>query len=534
MSVLWISIFASTGLSALLTWMAREVANARGLASGPDSGRHVHTSPIPRVGGVAIFCTFILGYPLYLLAASRGLVAGPANNDVIKVLLPAMALFVAGLVDDLRGIRPGTKLLVQAAGGLCLYLSGLKFACFSALFATSWINSALCLATTVFWVVLVCNAVNLIDGLDGLAAGAALFSMVTIFAVALAQGRTGVAVAVLILGGSIFGFLLFNFNPASIFLGDSGSLFVGFILSGLVLCESQRQQSLLDAISIPLISFALPLTDTALSVLRRFLSGHSLFGADREHIHHKLLELGLTHRQAVWILYGLSATFAVLGLFLIYDSDIILVPVGAAVLLILFFGVRKLGYQEFAEFGRLCGRLRHMKQSCARNVTLRKAAAELQRARDLSQVARLLEDSLKSDFDGFELSLDAQVIRAEGAEERWQRPLKRAWKNGCTEKAVFTLQLGTPKHRLFGQISCYRPVGEGWLADTDLLAGDFIKNLALALEHCVFNSPPPSLYVEEVGKQEVLYESASVDHSRHAAIFDRVSNLTALGNSAGD
>jgi UDP-GlcNAc:undecaprenyl-phosphate/decaprenyl-phosphate GlcNAc-1-phosphate transferase len=390
MLFLSISIFASACLSALITWSAREIAVTHGLTFGPKSFRHVHTSPIPRLGGVAIFSTIIVGFPLYLLAASRGLVDGPSNYDVLKVLAPAILLFAAGLVDDLRGIRPRTKLAVQAAGGLCLYLSGLKFACFASVLGTSWLNSIFCLTTTVFWVVLVCNAINLIDGLDGLAAGAALFSMVTIFTVALVQGRTGVAVATAMLAGSILGFLLFNFNPASIFLGDSGSLFVGFVLSGLVLSEAQRQQSVLDAISIPLISFALPLTDTALSVLRRFLSGHSLFGADREHIHHKLLELGLTQRQAVWILYGLSGTFAVLGLFLIYDSDIILFPVVAIVLLILFFGVRKLGYQEFAEFARLYRRLGKLKKSFASNITLRKTSAELQRTRSLNEIADLL------------------------------------------------------------------------------------------------------------------------------------------------
>lgn len=347
-------------LCSILTWAVRDLANHLGLASGPVSSRHIHAKPTPRFGGVAIFLTFLAVYAGYVLSSCYELLAGRISLDILKLLGPGAALFAAGMVDDLRALGAKTKLLIQIAGGVFLYLVGFRFVCLRSGTHAHLAGSAICFVATVAWVVWVCNAINLIDGLDGLAAGAALFSMVTIFTVALAEGRTGVALATAVLAGALLGFLVFNFNPASIFLGDSGSLFVGFMLSGLILAESQKQQTVLDAISIPLISFALPLTDTALSVLRRFLSGHALFGADREHIHHKLLELGLTQRQAVGLLYGFSAACAVLSLFLLYRSDLALIPVAAVVLLVLFFGLRKLHYQEFAEVSRLWKRTRRV------------------------------------------------------------------------------------------------------------------------------------------------------------------------------
>ncbi len=275
------------------------------MVRAPDSGRHIHAGPIPRLGGVAVFLTFTLLLLACSFLAAKGWVSGVSSGQLLRIVAIGAALFAVGLIDDLYGLRAWPKLAVQVAGGVGLYYSDIRFNfCGTHLAGSStWL---ICLALTVTWVVLICNAINLIDGLDGLAAGAALFSMVTIFTLALGS-RSDIAFATAILGGSLFGFLVLNFNPASIFLGDSGSLFVGFILSAFVLAESQKRATTLDNIVVPAVAFALPLTDVGLSILRRFLSGRSLFGADREHIHHKLLELGLTQRQVVWVLYGISA-----------------------------------------------------------------------------------------------------------------------------------------------------------------------------------------------------------------------------------
>jgi len=483
-------------IAALFTWLVRYCATYYGLAHGPSSSRHLHTSPIPRLGGVAIFATFLALYGIFRFGGTHGWTAQALNNDVFRVLLPGTGLFLVGLVDDLWGLTARIKLLAQVIGGCSLFYSGLHFACFNWAGAAPWVNSAICLLTTVFWVVLVCNAINLIDGLDGLASGAALFSMVTVFTVALVEGRTGVAVAALVLGGSMLGFLVFNFNPASIFLGDSGSQFVGFMLAGFVLAEAQKQQTVLDSIAIPLISLALPLTDTALSVLRRFLSGHSLFGADREHIHHKLLELGLTQRQVVLILYGVSASCAVLSLFLLQPSDLMLVPVAGIVLLVIFFGVRKLGYHELAEFQRVWKRAMQQREVFVRNISVRKAATELRKLHNFDRVVQVLEDCLIRDFDGFELVLDADVFANQTLP--WAGPIQRTWRNGYEERIVFALELSTPQRGLIGKLSCHRQMGSGWLIDTDLLAGDLQAGLGIAIENCVSHASPALFKVRVV------------------------------------
>src|SRR5258708_9948174 len=161
------------------------------------------------------------------------------------------------------------------------------------------------LPLTILWVLAITNAFNLIDGLDGLAAGSALFSTLVAFVVALLNGYSLVTVMTIALAGAILGFLRYNFNPATIFLGDSGSLFIGFLLSALALAGAQKAPTIV-AVAIPVVSFGLPILETSLSILRRLISGRPVFTADREHIHHKLLQHGLTHRQVVIVLLPAS------------------------------------------------------------------------------------------------------------------------------------------------------------------------------------------------------------------------------------
>lgn len=477
------SFLISVAISALLTWVVRDVASRFGLAKAPDSSRHIHSTPIPRLGGFAVFVTFVSLFIVYMVASNHKLGAAPNNNDGVRIVLIGAVFFLVGLVDDLITVRPWLKLLVEVGGGVALYLSGIHLGFCAAHAGAPWAD-ALCLGLTVFWVVLICNAINLIDGLDGLAAGAALFSMVTIFTLAVGS-RPGVATATTILAGSLFGFLIFNFNPASIFLGDSGSLFVGFVLSAFVLDESQRQISTFGSILVPVVSFALPLTDVCLSLLRRFLSGHSIFGADREHIHHKLLELGLTQRQVVWVLYGISALCAVLSLFLLSPSVLALIPVAAIMLMLVFFGLRKLKYPELGEFQRLGQRLRLQKKVLARNIALRKAAARLENARNSVGIAAILEDCLADDFDGFEILLDEKF-----ASERFSdspepdRSIKVDWR-ASRERLVLTLDLSSSRGRPLGRFSLYQSTGRLLLIDTELLKGGFRHALERALENAM-------------------------------------------------
>jgi UDP-GlcNAc:undecaprenyl-phosphate/decaprenyl-phosphate GlcNAc-1-phosphate transferase len=479
--VFWIIAVFSISISAFFTWGIREIARRRGFAAAPFAAHHGHKNPTPRIGGIAIFCTFLLVYGLYLFTGVFGVWHRPTNSDVLRVLAPGAMLCLVGLVDDLRGLRAWTKLAFQVLGGAALYVGGIRF-CYESHALSAWQNNAACFAVTIFWVVLVCNAINLIDGLDGLAAGSVLFSLVTTFTVAIASGRNGVATATVVTAGALAGFLIFNFNPASIFLGDSGSLFVGFMLAGFALSESPLHRSISSAIAVPVISLALPITDTCVSILRRFLSGHSLFGADRDHIHHKLIAMGLTHRQAVWILYGCSATGAILSIALLHPERL-KIPVVGILSVILFFGLRKLNYREFMEFTRLWNRVRVQKQVMARNIALRKAVVDLAEIHYFGNLMRALENCLKPDFCGVEISLSPDFEMYEQTAAVPEHT-SRVWSYGLRRQSVLKLELRNTRQEQIGFLSLFACAEKGWLLDTALLSGELCRAVSKAIENC--------------------------------------------------
>jgi hypothetical protein len=208
------------------------------------------------------------------------------------------------------------------------------------------------------------------------------------------------------LAGAILGFLRFNFNPATIFLGDSGSLFIGFLLSALALEGAQKAPTIV-AVAIPVVSFGLPILETSLSIVRRLISGRPVFTADAEHIHHKLLQHGMTHRQVVILLYGVSAVFAMLSLFLLWPTGSSLGLVLAVLGIGVWIGVQHLGYLEFGELARVAHRTFNQPQIFVNNLAIRRATEELKVARDYDQVRRILTAAFGSnDFDSFELKLE--------------------------------------------------------------------------------------------------------------------------------
>ncbi len=485
--IYFVLLVISTVLATGLTKLVRDCANRMGLAFAPSSARHVHSVPIPRLGGVAIFFTFLVISLLYWFGTKLHFVHAPHSFALLYLFIPASGLFAVGLFDDLYGMRATLKLMAQICGGVVLYYSGFRLACLHSLFHNQMLGGAFCFALTVGCVVLICNAINLIDGLDGLAAGAALFSMVTIFTFALVNGRHGSALAVTILAGANLGFLVFNFNPASIFLGDSGSLFIGFMLSGLVMSESGQQSDPLHSILVPVISLALPLTDLLLTVVRRYLSGHSLFGADREHIHHKLLALGLSQRQVVAVLYGVSALFAVMSLAFLYPSRLIALPVMAIVVLFVFFGVRALNYHEFDELERFAWRLRQQKQVAASNIAVHKAADRLAAANGTAAIVQVLEHCLRSEFESFRIMLDPGNWLT--FDDEPTRVLERSWSgHGGQDKLVLVMDLVTPRHGKVGRVSLVHNSRNRLLADSSLLQGEFRISLSCALEHCIIST----------------------------------------------
>jgi UDP-GlcNAc:undecaprenyl-phosphate GlcNAc-1-phosphate transferase len=342
-------------------------------------------------------------------------------------------LFAAGLLDDLYNLRPAAKLLAQCAAGIVAYGFGFRVEELSFLGPTLDLG-VLSLPVTLLWIVGITNAFNLIDGLDGLATGIGLVALASTFAVAWMLGNPEVALVCAALGGALLGFLRYNFRPARIFLGDSGSLFVGFMVAVLSVHGSTKSATAVMT-AAPLLLLALPILDTVLSVIRRWLRGKPIFGADEHHLHHRMLAIGLTHVRAVVALYVMAAGLAVIGVLLASGPQktvavTALAGAGASVALLLF-AIKRLGYHEFVEAGAVVrsGMLR-VRQSIRDQIHARDVAQVLARAETLLHVQAILQDNAPA--LGLLYATVCRESSAEGA--RAELPAEcaaRAWKLEC-------------------------------------------------------------------------------------------------------
>jgi UDP-GlcNAc:undecaprenyl-phosphate GlcNAc-1-phosphate transferase len=306
------AVFAFAGamlVAIALTPLVRKFATELGVIDLP-SERRVHANAIPRLGGLAIVAGFFAA--LLGVFAAQSAVAGLFFAHPMRSLgLAIGGLFICciGVVDDVRGIRAWHKLWAQCVAGVIAYVCGFRIDAVSLPFLGSLDMGVFGVVVTTFWIVAIINAINLIDGLDGLAGGVAFFACVTNFVVGFINQDPIVMLLSASLGGAVLGFLLFNFNPASIFMGDSGSMFLGYVLATTSILGNSVKSSTTVAILVPFVALGLPIMDTLLAMARRFLERRPLFAADRGHIHHQLLAMGLTHRRSVLILYALSILF---------------------------------------------------------------------------------------------------------------------------------------------------------------------------------------------------------------------------------
>ncbi len=336
-------------LSLLLTPLFRNLFRSVGLVDSPDQDRKRHARAVPRVGGIPILLAYAGACLLLLVMPLQGGELVHGAIPLARKLIPAvLVVFAVGLIDDLIGLKPWQKLAGESfAAGLAvwagLHLTGLGH---------FQIGPVPAIVLTVFWLVVCTNAFNLIDGIDGLAAGIGLFATVTTFLAAMLHGHYPLALATAGLAGALLGFLVFNFNPASIFLGDSGSLSIGFLLGCYGIIWSQKTATLLG-MTAPMMALAIPLLDTTLAVARRLLRGRPVFAADRGHIHHKLLERGLSPRRAALVLYGLCGLGAALSLLQSLASKQYAGPIVVLFCVAAWVGVERLGYVEFGLAGRL-------------------------------------------------------------------------------------------------------------------------------------------------------------------------------------
>jgi len=487
--ILLILLFCSALLlSAVLTRFVRDLAHAHGWLERPALDRHVHTIPLPRIGGVAIFASFaiVIGSTILIQRSWHSAVNLPLA-PVLKLLGPALIIFFLGLYDDLRGASPGLKFLVQAFAAALLYFGGYGVHHFDLVLSGRVLQSFIGLPLTILWVLLITNAFNLIDGLDGLAAGSALFSTILIFALTLFAPNAMVSMLSIALAGAILGFLRFNFHPASIFLGDSGSLFIGFIISALAIASSQKAPTIV-AISIPLVSLGFPILDVILAVGRRFLRGKPLFLGDRDHIHHKLLKRGLSQREAVLLLYAVTAGFGFMSLILLHKSTeiaLILALTGTAVLV----GVQQLRYDEFGEMLSILQRATRRRQIIANHVAVRRASETLETCHEFSSICRLLQDTLQPvGFDGIQF----QMLHPNGYPAESFRPLAHepdgklllSWSDFPLDDPPWELRLElASSNERWGYLSLIRatntrPIG----LDVNVLAGQFRVALSNAVK----------------------------------------------------
>ncbi len=309
-----------------------------------QSHRKLHAADIPRLGGLAIFFAFFA--PLIALSFFQTRVGEAVLRDpalVAGLLAGGTAIAALGLYDDIRGASPRIKLGVQVLVAIAIWNMGIRIdrvdLPFFPMFDLGWLS----LPITVLWIVGLTNAVNLIDGLDGLAAGMALFGILPMVVLAVSKGNLVLALVGCCLAGSVLGFLVYNFHPARIFMGDTGSMFLGFVLATVAIDVGHKGRVAV-ALVTPVLALGLPLLDTLLAIARRAWMGQNLFVGDRQHIHHRLMAAGFSHKSTVLVMYGFAGLFALLGLAVHFNRDqdsallFVLTALVAGVLL------RKVGY----------------------------------------------------------------------------------------------------------------------------------------------------------------------------------------------
>ncbi len=330
-------------LSLALTPPIRKWSIRLGLVDRPDHRRKLHKVATPRTGGIAIMVSYAGAYGLLLLLPLRTAGLIRENFGTVWNLLPAVAIvFCTGLLDDCIDLKPWQKLLGELAAALWAYIAGVRILGITGHATAPWIGFVL----TLGWLILCANAFNLIDGVDGLATGVAVTATLTILVAGILQRNLTLGLATAPLAGCLLGFLRYNFNPASIFLGDSGSLVLGFLLGAYGIIWSQKAATMLG-LAAPAMALALPLLEVALSIVRRFLRNEPVFLGDRGHIHHRLLDRGLTPKRVALLLYAAGTVGAVLSLL---DSVLQNRYAGLVILLfaaVTWAGVHHLRYAEF-------------------------------------------------------------------------------------------------------------------------------------------------------------------------------------------
>ena len=298
------ALLAAAIVSLVCTPVVKSLAFKVGAVDVPKDNRRMHKHPIPRMGGLAIFFGFMLSVLVFL----------PLTEQLQGMLLGSVIIVILGIFDDIYALPAKPKFLIQIVAALVAVMAGnrIYFLSNPNIFSSEpfWDLGLLSIPISVLWIVAITNAVNLIDGLDGLACGVSTISSMTLLVIALIVAEPDVAILTAALAGACMGFLPYNLNPAKIFMGDTGSTFLGFILAT-VSIQGLFKFHMIISFAVPFLMLGLPIFDTCFAILRRLAKGQSPMSPDRGHIHHRLIDMGFTQKQAVAVLYVISA---ILGL----------------------------------------------------------------------------------------------------------------------------------------------------------------------------------------------------------------------------
>lgn len=327
-----LEIIAVTFLvSCILVPLAKKCANHVGALDMPNE-RKIHKSAMPRMGGLAIFGGFLIGYILY----------GDINTQMISILIGAFIIFLLGIFDDIKPIKAKYKFLVQIIAAIIVVLYGqIYFTEITFLGLKLEFNIYISYFLSIFFIVAISNAINLIDGMDGLASGISSIYFGTIAIIAFILNRIGNldVILSLIMLGSTLGFLFWNFPPAKIFMGDSGSLFLGFMISVIALLGLKVVT--LTSLVIPVTILAIPIFDTVLAIFRRILKGESIGTPDKEHFHHQLLKMKFSPSTSLIVIYSINIIFSSISIFYIIGDKIEAIVLYLLILLLLLFIILK-------------------------------------------------------------------------------------------------------------------------------------------------------------------------------------------------
>lgn len=317
--------------SLLLIPIAKKVAYHVSAIDLPNK-RKVHKVPMPRLGGLAIFGAFLIGYVLY----------GEITTQMISILIGAFIIFLVGVFDDIKPIRARYKFLVQIVAALIVVIYGqIYFNEITFLGLHLTFNLPVSYFLSIFFILAISNAINLIDGLDGLAGGISSIYFLTISIIAIVLNKMGGLdiILSLIMLGSTLGFLVFNFPPAKIFMGDSGSLFLGFMIA--VISLLGFKVATLTSLVIPITILAIPIFDTVLAIFRRILKGENIGVPDKEHFHHQLLKLRFSPRVSIIIIYAITIMFSSISILFVLGNNKVAIVIYLILMLLILFLILK-------------------------------------------------------------------------------------------------------------------------------------------------------------------------------------------------